>query len=462
MNRIAVFLEDRVAGWVSHDPQTNRFAFSYADDWLRAKDCYALSPQIPLVPVEGQTAELHSTIVRQFFENLMPEGRALDEAAAANKLSKANLVGLMLALGRETTGALRLCMDEPAKEGHSFEGNPCAAEYEVQQRSLLPQELSARIRARPYEPFSVWDGKVRLSIAGYQDKIAVFKDGGDWFLAEGSRLASTVILKPEPVNGNLTGLTSNEFLCMRLARHVGLAAAPVSLIHVPEPVLEVERFDRMRQGDRVRRLHVIDGCQALGLSAALKYERPYGNTPDVKNIRHGASLPQLFRFLDASRQPAPQRLQLLRWVIFQALIGNTDAHAKNLSFFCNQSGFLLAPAYDLVSTLALTDEKLEDSFAMAIGDAFLESELSPYEWANFAKGCALKPRLVSNEMKKLVGRMREKLESTRKEVIAEGADARVIDTVCDIIQRLCDRHREIAPEVVNVDPALLQDSEEST
>jgi len=40
-------------------------------------------------------------------------------------------------------------------------------------RPITPEELSERIRKRQETPFSVWDGRVRLSIAGYQDKIAV-------------------------------------------------------------------------------------------------------------------------------------------------------------------------------------------------------------------------------------------------------------------------------------------------
>jgi len=40
---------------------------------------------------------------------------------------------------------------------------------------------------------------VRLSIAGYQDKIAVYEREGRWYLVEGGRLASTDIVKPVPV-----------------------------------------------------------------------------------------------------------------------------------------------------------------------------------------------------------------------------------------------------------------------
>jgi serine/threonine-protein kinase HipA len=45
------------------------------------------------------------------------------------------------------------------------------------------------------------------------------------------------------------------------------------------------------------------------------------------------------------------RLGLLRWALFQYLIGNADAHGKNMSFFCNPAGLALAPCYDLVSVV---------------------------------------------------------------------------------------------------------------
>ncbi|AIY39343.1 HipA protein [Collimonas arenae] len=454
MNRLGIFLDDQIAGWVTHDPESNQFAFSYSRNWLSRRNPYPLSPFIPLEPEAGQTAEAHSAAVRQFFENLLPEGHALDDAATANKLSKANLVGLMLALGKETAGALRIQLDDPEQASDDIKVLVPADETKDALRPLTRPEMSERIRSRPYEPFSVWDGKVRLSIAGFQDKIAVYKEKDEWFLVESGELASTVILKPEPVNRALAGLPSNEFYCMRLARNVGLPVANVRLVHVPEPILEVDRFDRIQDGQRVRRLHIIDGCQALGISVGLKYERPYGDSPDVKNIRDGASLPRIFKFLQSSANPAAQRLLMLRWAIFQVLIGNTDAHAKNISFFCQPYGFVAAPAYDLVSILACSNPHIEDSFAMAIGDAFTEGELSAYEWANFAASCGLRPQLVAKEMQKLIRRMDSFRERTAQEVIREGADAEVAKNVCNVVQRMSLRHARIAEEITGVDPSM--------
>lgn len=456
-----VLLGDALAGWLSHQADTNRFAFHYAPAWLAAPAAYPLSPGLPLHPPE-QSAEAHSTSVRQFFENLLPEGRALDEAASANNLSKSNLVGLMLALGGETSGAVRLCLHtEAANAGNIGSNQPTP----TLRRALLPAELSDRIRARPYQAFSVWDGKVRLSIAGFQDKIAVFKEGDDWFFVEGSELASTVILKPEPSNPDLAGLASNEYFCMTLAHAIGLPVAQVALRHVPQRVLEVLRFDRARQPSaqsaqsneaptRIQRLHVFDGCQALGISPMLKYERPYGDNEHVRHIRDGASLPRLFQLLESSKNPAAQRLQLLRWVLFQVLIGNTDAHAKNLSFFGDTQGFYLTPAYDLVSIFACDNAGIEDAFAMAIGDAFREHELSALEWAYFAFACHLRPSLVAQEMKKMMEKIKASLAGCCATAQGAGADMAVVHDVCKVVQRLCARHEGIVGQIVKVDQSL--------
>lgn len=452
MTSLDVFLDRHMAGVLEHNPKENRFAFSYSPQWLDNPRRYPLSPHLPLAPDANQTPEAHSAAVRHFFENLLPEGRALDEAAAANKVPKSNLVGLMVALGRETAGALALHLSRD-EDGAGIDAG-VTRHAPSARRPLAVEELSQRIRARPYKPFSVWDGKVRLSIAGYQDKVAVFKESAEWFLVEGNELASTTILKPEPLSANLAGLTSNEFFCMRLATNIGLPAAAVRLSHVPEPVLEVDRFDRTAEKDRVRRLHVIDGCQALGIPPVLKYERPYGGSPDVRNIRDGASLPQLFDMLKTCPNPAAQRLQLLRWTIFQVLIGNTDAHAKNLSFFNDHEGLRLTPAYDLVSILAFAGENIEDSFAMAIGDAFTEPELAPYEWAHFAHLCGLRPQLIAREMGKMSARLLQVMPGTQKEVIGEGADAGVVELVCATVNRLAERHLSIASEITKVDPSL--------
>jgi serine/threonine-protein kinase HipA len=312
--------------------------------------------------------------------------------------------------------------------------------------------LSDRIRDRARMPFSVWDGKVRLSIAGYQDKIAVYERDGQWFMVDGNRsnLASTVIVKPVPVRPQLRSLPDNEFMCMQLAQRAGLAVAGARLLRVPEPVLLVNRFDRIEKGDRVHRLHLIDGCQALGLAVGMKYERPYGDGRDVRDIRDGVTYAKLFRLLDQSPRPARDKQALLRWVIFQILIGNTDAHGKNVSFFYGIQGLELAPAYDLVCRPAIDDAQLAETFAMAIGDAFTEPEISPVEWAAFASDCGLPIMMVSQQLQRLAIRVLDSLPG----VVADLTDARVsvevANTIAGIVERNCRRQIEMAPGILKV------------
>lgn len=435
MIELEAYINDVLCGVLSYDPSTQRWAFTYDAEWLARNDAFPLGPTLPLRPAEDQSPEEQSQAVRIFFENLLPEGRALDDAAATYKVSKSNSIGLLRALGRETAGAIEL------RAPGSQEA------LESTRRLVSREDLSERIRERPGVPFTVWDGRVRLSIAGFQDKLAVFEDAGEWYLVDGSKLASTHLLKPEPVERRLAGLTTNERFCMQLGDAVGLPVAPTRLEHVPEPVLVVERFDRRREEDRVRRLHCIDGCQALGLPAAWKVERLYGDGRDVRDIRIGASLPALFAMIDRHAAfPAAVRLALLRWAVFQALIGNVDAHAKNLSFFVGPEGLRLAPAYDLTCGLVYGDHT-EHTLALGVGDEFDPQALRAFDWALFASQCALSPRLVARELTTLARGCLDRLSTVHAAVRDEGGDADTLERVCDAVHDLASRALETAPLV---------------
>jgi serine/threonine-protein kinase HipA len=443
MVRLAIWLDRDLVGWLAHDPASNRFAFDYAPAWQDDSRSFPVSPRLPFVRESGQTAESHSTEVRQFFENLLPEGEALDHAAQANGISKSNLVGLMVALGKETAGALRVALADGAPAAPSNVPQP-------ELRLVTPAELSARIRDRAHIPFSVWDGKVRLSIAGYQDKIAVYERASEWFLVEGTRLASTVIIKPVPSRPQLQSLPENEFMCMQLAQRVGLDVPHTRLVFVPEPVLLVSRFDRVETDVRVERLHLIDGCQALGLSVGMKYERPYGDGEHVRNIRDGVTYAKLFRLLDQSAVPAVDRRALLRWVIFQVLIGNTDAHGKNLSFYYSSAGLRLCPAYDLVCMEALGYDALQDRYAMAIGDAFTAADLNAFEWASFAVECGLPIPLVSQQLRQVATRVMDLLPDVVDDVSKSGVSDEVARRIAGIVEKNSLHWIEHAPAVNKV------------
>ncbi len=453
MIQLAVWAgQDRV-GTLSHEAQSNLFDFSYADAWQQSPRSFPLSPQMPLFAATHAAdarafaelpAETRSAIVRAFFQNLLPEGQALEVAAQANGVARGNLAGLLVALGAETAGALRVTLADGATQ---------AQPAEQPLRPLPLAELSERIRGRPDLPFAIWDGKVRLSIAGLQDKIAVLEGHGQLFLANGDGHASTVILKPAPADARFAGLPAIEHTCMHLAAAAGIATARTRLLHVPEPVLLVERFDRRRSGDgRVERLHIIDACQALGLSPELKYERAYGDQEAVRHLRDGASLPRLFGLADLSPAPLAMRNQLLDRTLFNVLVGNTDAHGKNWSFFVGpQAGLLtLAPAYDLVDVESVAHDHMSTTFAMGIGDAFTPDELTPFEWASMAAQCKLAPRHLAMRLKALSSMLPRLLRDARATLEQQGVPPHLLSSLEARLQDRCTSVSAKADEIAGV------------
>lgn len=368
-HRLRVCLGEQPIGFLLADAQ-GQLTLAYTPTWQASG--FAISPHLPL------TNTANHQVVQRFLRNLLPEGQGFDILLENYQLSRANTFGIIRALGTDTPGALQFLPEtlEPIQPARL--------------RPILPAELLERLDNQPARNLIVWDGRPRLSVAGVQHKINVLADAqGGLAFGEGS-LCSTHILKFEPANQNHVVL--NEYLLMQLAQSIGLPVAAVELRRFGQHrALLVTRFDRKRQGDTVLRRHLIDGCQALDLPPEYKYERNFGNSPDVAAIRDGASLPRLFAFCAHCRSPALARKYVLDWVLFNLIISNWDAHGKNISFFVGKNGIEPAPYYDLVNIAVYPEYQQE--LAMALGDDF-DTRVSAFQLADFAASCGLSRSLV--------------------------------------------------------------------
>jgi serine/threonine-protein kinase HipA len=143
-------------GTLAFDPQAAEFSLAYAPEWVKSAKGYALSPHLPL------NGGASSGAIRRFIENLLPEGRALDVASVYSNIQKNNIFALIRYLGKEVAGALSFL---PAGQTPQT--------LAPGKRPVPLEELQERITTRQQVPFSVWDGKVRMSMAGYQDKLLV-------------------------------------------------------------------------------------------------------------------------------------------------------------------------------------------------------------------------------------------------------------------------------------------------
>ncbi len=391
---LGLWADDQQVAVLGYEPMNDRWSLAYTPAWIKSPQAFPLSPALPLKP---STAGHAPGAVKRFVENLLPEGRALDISATTYRVSKSNIYALISALGTETTGAFRFW--PPDAVPPSVATTP--------PRLVTREELDQRLTDRDAMPLAVWDGRVRMSIAGVQDKLMVYLDrpleaGGCMFLVE-PPMASTHVLKPEPGRTTTPHLVVNEHFCMQLARRMKLPVADVSIYRTPRPVLVVGRFDRVvletPTGPQVQRLHIIDACQASDLPATYKYERNFGSGEQVRDIREGVSFEVLFARVEQTVNKAASRLTLLRWALFQFLIGNADAHGKNFSFFVHREGLEPAPWYDLVSVVQYP--AIDHELAMAWGDAFSLQEVGAFALADFAQRCRVDKRLLQREATRL-------------------------------------------------------------
>ncbi|VWC09861.1 toxin HipA [Burkholderia aenigmatica] len=449
VHRLRISTNGSLVGQLTYDARQDDYGFSYDPTWQARADAFALSPCIPL---DGRSLPVGA--VQRFVGNLLPEGRALEVAAAMYQLSKDNVFGLIRMLGKEPVGALSFLPDDGARAQA-----PDALESE--RRVISAEELTDRIRKRDTIPFPVWDGQVRLSIAGHQDKLQVLVEGEQFALVEGA-LSSTHILKPESGNPHAPFMVANEHFCMTLAARMGLPVAPVEIRRIPEPILLIERFDRIvttepddpTRVSAVRRLHVIDGCQALDLPATLKYERNLGNNADVRNIREGVSFEKLFSLTPCLETPAAARTAMLRWALLQLLIGNSDAHGKNISFFVSGGGLAPAPLYDLVCVNVYGDAYVQD-MAMAYGDVFRTEELTAFALADFAHRTQIRPSFVAREMSKMASLARTLAPELAKSDVYAGDERGWVGNISEYVCAQADRVLRIAPMVSRVNVDLL-------
>ncbi len=360
---IGVWLFDQPVGTLSL--VGGRLRFQYRHDWLAQPNAVALSQSLPVRP-----EPFDDHLCRAFFAGLLPEGNLRRLIAQQCQVSSQNDFALLNAIGGECAGAITFVSHR----------QPLATAEQASVEWLDEPQLMALLDELPRRPMLAGRDGVRLSLAGAQDKLPVVFDGQRIGLPKGAQ-PSTHILKP--AIASVEDSVLNEGFCLALAQAMGLPTAQAQIFVVQGlQVLLVARYDRRVGVDgQPMRIHQEDFCQALGVVPEMKYQNEGG--PDLKACF------DLLR--KATRPSAPQVLRLLDAVVFNALIGNHDAHAKNFSLlYAGQSKNVaptLAPLYDMLCT-ALYDH-LTPKMAMKLGSKYKFTEVQARHWEQFAQAAGL-------------------------------------------------------------------------
>lgn len=403
--RLNVCLGERHVGTLDWDASIDVFSFRYASDYAESADAVAISKSLPLR--EEAFGALES---RTFFENLLPPEVVRRKLEKILHHDYRNTFAFLRDLGGDCAGAISLRPDDKMNEGE-----------DESLRELTEDEADEILRALPERPLlqGLVDG-YRISVAGAQDKL-VARLHGNAIVLPLRGAASTHIVKPQM--SICSDSVENECFCQSLALAVGLDAAKASVIDVRGRSYYVtERFDREAVDGRVLRLLQEDFCLALGVPAEEKYEED-GGPSAVRCFsflrREGFGFSEMQKFIDA--------------LVFNFLVGNADAHAKNFSLLYRGGAPSLAPPYDVLSTAVYPN--LAGRMAMSIGGAREFDEVTAASFDAFSAKCNISPKFTRGRIDRIVQAMMSAMNATAEELSDAGHPSGVYARISSQISR---------------------------
>jgi len=316
---------------VLHEDESLQLSFKY-----NSADSQSLSVKLP-----PKIDEYSHDSVYPFFENLVPEGDSFN-ILTKDHISGNKIFSFLERFGGDCAGAVSFYKTKPEKStGDLLE--------------ISSKKISLIIDSLPLDPLlTSLENPPRLSLAGAQSKFAVYKQDKNYYRSDDEH-PTTHIIKIS--NNRFPDLLINELFCMKLAQSINLNVPDIELKEtLKRPYLEIKRYDRQQQKEKINRIHQEDLCQALGIVSDKKYQ-----------AGGGASLRDCIKIIENySENPFPDITRFVEWIIFNYLIGNTDAHAKNISLLHTETGITLAPFYDLLSTEIYSEKIVDHSIAMLI------------------------------------------------------------------------------------------------
>ncbi|WP_062203847.1 type II toxin-antitoxin system HipA family toxin [Demequina salsinemoris] len=321
-----------------------------------------------------------SDAVSNFLGGYVPEGNHRARMAAKRRIDKEDLFALLTEFGGSIAGALTLV--PPGGAAGASDGS-ALSDYSP----LSDAELAARLRQALVDSDQGIPTDSRSTLPGYQPKVLVTRLGDAWASPHGAG-HSTHILKPQvPARPHRL---YDEHYSHLLARQLGLSAYDSTVAAVEGVTfLAIERFDRTVRGNEVVLHHQEDLAQALGLdwrNTDVKFQEPAW--PDDPSR---ATLARIAGALSALPSAASVLEQWVRHIVYRLVIGDNDAHAKNVALLHSAGASVagasassasvtgaavtgaavtgLAPVYDAVPNL-FQDGLISWQLALAIDGEF--------------------------------------------------------------------------------------------
>ena len=114
----------------------------------------------------------------------------------------------------------------------------------------------------------------------------------------------------------------------------------------------------------------------------------------------------------------------LDWVIYNGVIANADAHAKNLALLSGEDARRrLAPFYDVVPTAVIAESLVDREPALRIGNATNVDRIAAADWRAFAAAAGYAPRFVLDRVATVAQSVGTHAAVVARTLIDQGVDA---------------------------------------
>lgn len=307
---------------------TSRLRLTWSEDAVRrwGRGARLLSSTLPIGddPVPA--------LVKVYLDGLLPEGNARVNHALSAGIAPDDTFALIAAYGRDTPGAAIFVPEgttDPTSGGH----------YEP----LTLEQVADRLRrADQHQPSSPQETTESSTLPGMVPKITVHRQGRTWFACKEGAPSTWILKRAQARDTGISDVVDTEVACLALARRLGLTTIAAEVVDLGDlRAIAVSRYDRDPVHGNAR-IHQEDLAQATGL-----------NTSDPnRKFQWGSAMPSLRDASQVLRRDGAKPDELLRLATFTHLVGNTDMHAKNISFLRLADGRVqLSPAYDIAMHL---------------------------------------------------------------------------------------------------------------
>jgi serine/threonine-protein kinase HipA len=352
-NRLEVRLHGEPVGWIARGSRRERVEFEWTDGYTPGP--VTLTESFGAVRSKAPTASASS-----FFGGYALEGRQRERLTQRRGIrDPTDLYAMLREFGSSIAGAVTI-----ADPGAASRTNP-------HYKPISEQEIIQRLRRAASDGDLGSDDQSRSMLAGYQPKLLLARFGDQWYVPHG-RAHSTHILKPR-LPGRPDGLV-REYYGHALATELGLAHYRTELVGSgARQYLVIERYDRLVRGETVTLIHQEDAAQALGLDWVDEHTK--FQNPNAPRDAHRPSAYRIAELLGSLQGEGRSTADFLRSLTFTVLLGDNDAHAKNVGILHLPRRSVLADVYDAVPNLFQQD-RINYDLALGVDGSFDHRRIS--------------------------------------------------------------------------------------